>query len=279
MKANEWNLGGSRMITLAAAAVAALAIVGAPAMAQHGDDYETGYVGDADGEPITGQQGYYIPVAESNDGLVFTYAGNTIGVADNPSGGGAYFVGSVGGDVPDPDGQPFARSQKDVSFDPPFGGKDLVKMSYDLYVTKIGDTVTNQNVGSFSTQTVAGGAVFGQIDLVTWVDINDTNMGWTGAMVWFNAAGTQVQENITEFANLAINKWYRRSSTLDLVTNAITEISVTDLDTNVTTTVVPVDRYAPAVRTTPRPRSASATSRDAPPARAPAATRSRGTTS
>ena len=157
-----------------------------PVLAQHSDNYESGYNADADGVIITGQQGYYIPVPDSEDGLVFTYKGNTIGVADNPSGGGDNFVGSIGGDPADPDGVPFVRWQKNV----PYAG-EAFRISYDLYVTKIGDTITNQNVGSFSTQFMPQNT-FTLIDLITWTDINNTDAGWSGSQVWFTETNVQV---------------------------------------------------------------------------------------
>ena len=123
----------------------------------------------------------------------------------------------------------------------PYAG-EAFRISYDLYVTKIGDTITNQNVGSFSTQFMPQNT-FTLIDLITWTDINNTDAGWSGSQVWFTETNVQVTEAIPAFANLAINKWYRRSTTFGIDTNRILEISITDLDTNITTTVLPVDRY------------------------------------
>jgi hypothetical protein len=220
--------------------------VAVPALAQHSDDYESkDYTADADGEVITGQPAnadnpYYVPpVAQSHDGLIVTYAGNTYGIPANPAAGAnANFVLSMG---TDPALTPFARSQRDVPYKVP-GGK--VKVAYDLLVTKIGPALTSQNVGSFSTQSVPNGAIFGHIDLVTWVDPNNAPAGWNGTQVWFDAADVQLQENIPQFMNLTNGKWYRRSSSVDLDLNQILKVQVTDKETGEVRVHDAVGRFA-----------------------------------
>ena len=83
------------------------------ARAQHSSGYESPtYVGSAAGTIITGQDGFYIPVALSQDGLVYTYAGNALGLPQNPT-GQEQFVGVTGGDTNLP--EPFARAQRDIT--------------------------------------------------------------------------------------------------------------------------------------------------------------------
>jgi hypothetical protein len=43
--------------------------------------------------------------------------------------------------------------------------------------------------------------------------------------------------------NLAVNHWYRQSTTFDFESNRVLSVSITDLDTGTTTTVAPSDWY------------------------------------
>ena len=62
-------------------------------------------------------------------------------------------------------------------------------------------------------------------------------------MVWFDQDGTQLNTHITEFEGLANDHWYRRSSKIGLDSNRVLELSVTDLETGETITVLPEGRY------------------------------------
>ena len=74
------------------AMVAGLAMAGV-AQAQYSTGFEGGYTASAAGTIATGQDGWYLPaVANSADGLVMTYTGNTPGFAAHPSGGGDNFL-------------------------------------------------------------------------------------------------------------------------------------------------------------------------------------------
>ncbi len=104
------------------------------------------YAGSADGTIITGQDGFYIPVADSQDGLVYTYANNALAIPDHPTGGGDQFVGVTGGDPALP--VPFARAQRDVVYG---AGTGIWITSFDIAVTYTGVLPSAQNIGSFST--------------------------------------------------------------------------------------------------------------------------------
>ena len=94
--------GKASRISVFASVVAILA-VGQSASAQFFSDFEAPlYVGSAGGTSITGQDGFYIPVADSLDGLVYTYAGNVLGIVQNPNGGSQFagVTGVTGGPVP-----------------------------------------------------------------------------------------------------------------------------------------------------------------------------------
>src|SRR5688572_3197243 len=69
-------------------------------------DFET-FVAAPAGTACAGQDGFYIPaVTGSIDGAIYTYAGNTLGLAQNPFGGANFWGGLSAG------GTAFARSQR-----------------------------------------------------------------------------------------------------------------------------------------------------------------------
>ena len=224
--------------------LAAVAVTGAAAYAQHMDGYEAGYDASPDGTDITGQPAgadnpFYIPVVDSDPGLVYTYMDNALKIPANPT-GGKNFVGGTGDD-PVADPVPFARAQRDVPYAIP-GGR--IKVAYDVLVTKIGAASTWQNIGSFSTQLVPGGGTFGHIDLFQWVDPADATMGWDGAMVWHDAGGAALTEVVPEFTGQSNSTWYRRSNSFNLETNEILKLSLTDIATGEIVVHDAMGRYA-----------------------------------
>lgn len=215
----------------------AMLVVGQVASAQYTSDFEKGlYAGSAEGTIITGQDGFYIPVADSQNGMVYTYTDNILGIPQNPN-GGSQFAGVTGGDIGLP--QPFARAQRDIVYG---NGTGTWTASFDIAITFNGNLPTAQNIGSFSTQVFPNEATF--IALATWTD-PATAANWNADYVWFDAAGTQLIESVNDpgFQNLQVNHWYRWSTTFDLDTNLITEVALTDLTTNTTVTNNPVGKY------------------------------------
>ena len=74
----------SRIGVVVASAV--LLVAGRSATAQEFIDFEDPpYTGSAAGTIITDQDGFYIPVPDSQDGLVYTYVGNALGMPGNPT--------------------------------------------------------------------------------------------------------------------------------------------------------------------------------------------------
>ena len=192
------------------------------------------YVGDADGEILNGQDFFYQPVPGSDSFLVYTYAANALGLPQNPR-GGDQFVGGTG-----PGTDVFARSQRDITYG---DGTGTWTATFDVAITYTGVPGDNvQNIGSFSTSVFPEEATF--IALSTWTNAGDAT-SWNADYVWFEADGTQVIEQVNDpdFQGLSSEHWYRRSTTFDLDTNEILEVSITDLTTNVTATNNPVGRY------------------------------------
>ncbi len=217
---------------------AVLLVAGQPATAQYVSDFEAPlYEGSAMGTIITGQDEFYIPVVDSQDGLVYTYAGNALGIPMNPSGGGEQFAGVTGGDVGLP--VPFARAQRDVVYG---DGTGVWTVTFDIAATFLGDGGSAQNIGSFSTQLFDAEATL--IALATWTDEADPT-AWNAGYVWYNAQGTQINEAVDNpaFQELDTEHWYRWSTTFNLDTNQIAEVSITDLTTNITVTHSPVGRF------------------------------------
>lgn len=213
-------------------AVVALAGV-ATVQAQYVSGFEAPtYAGSASGTVLTGQDGYYIPAGTTSvDQLVYTYAGNTLGIPTNPN-GGSQFVAGTG-----PGGSTFCRGQRDLAW-----GTGSWTYSYDILVKYVGTLPSAQNVGSNSSQPLPGGQVF--IALNTWTDPL-TAATWDADYIKYDPANNQQQVKVpdTGFQNLAVDHWYRRSTTMDFATNRITSVSITDLTTNTTVTYAPADWY------------------------------------
>ncbi|MCH8824122.1 MAG: hypothetical protein IH984_11520 [Planctomycetes bacterium] len=100
--------------------IVAMLVVGQVASAQYISDFEAPlYTATANGDIITGQDGFYIPVVDSQHGLVYTYVGNALSLPQNPR-GGLQFAGVTGGDTALP--VPFARAQRDIPYGDDGGG-------------------------------------------------------------------------------------------------------------------------------------------------------------
>ncbi|MBT8486450.1 MAG: hypothetical protein KJO43_12785 [Phycisphaerae bacterium] len=206
----------------------------------YSSDFET-LTASSFGEVITGQDGFYIPVAGSQPGFVYTYADNILNIPAHPVDGGDNFVGSTGGD-PGKD-VPFSRAQRDVTYG---DGTGAWRISVDMCITFVGTPPSAQNVGSLSTTDFGASTHATFIALVTWTDPAGTPLTWDADFVWYDFNGTQLTEKVTDepaFQGLEIRHWYRRSVLFALDTNQILETSITDLETGETTTFAPVDRY------------------------------------
>ena len=221
---------------------AALALVAcAEAQAQFVSGFEAPvYAGSAAGTIITGQDMFYNPVAGSQDGLVMTYAGNSLGLPANPT-GGDQFVASIGADPLPAVPVPFSRAQRDIVYG---SGTGVWTAAFDIAAaTALVTTLpASDNIGSFSTQLFPGEQTL--IALARWTDPL-TAANWNADYVWFDAIGTQLIEQVPDpgFQNLQIDHWYHWSSTFDLTTNQVLSVSITDLTTAVTATHNPVGRF------------------------------------
>jgi hypothetical protein len=190
----------------------------AASLAQYSSDFESPtYTGSASGNVISGQAGWYNPVAGSVDGNVHTYAGNTLGFASNPT-GGSQFLGGAAGANP-------MRAQHDFAF-----GSGAYTLTFDFNGNFIGTPPSADNLGSVSLQPSATANIFQTIyqwgtNTATPTQFN-ANMGFAsaagGAITVFTSPGTA-------WTNLAVNHWYRQSVTWDFTSNRILQTTIQDL--------------------------------------------------
>lgn len=218
-------------------ALSVLLIAAGSASAQYSQDFN-GLNGSAGGTVLTGQDGFYIPDGtDSVDFDVYTYDGNTMGLPQNPD-GGTQFAGGIGPGAPG-GVNTFARAQRDL----PYGdGTGVWTATFDIAATYMGQLPAVQNLGSLSTQVFPDEATF--IALARWNDLNTAD-SWNADYVWFDAAGTQLIEEVGDpgFLGLDAERWYRWSTTFDLDTNLILEVSIMDIISGDVSTNNPVDRY------------------------------------
>ncbi len=218
----------SKRLTLITAAIAgsALALAGS-AFGQYDTGFETsdGINASPGGTVLTGQDSFYLP--SGVDYWAMTYAGNTFGVATNPT-GGAQFAAGQGLGSPN-----FSRGQRDIAWPAP-----QATMEYDVACLYVGDPgLAANNLGSFSLQPYPGSA--SAIHLFSYPNPADPTI-WQAGYLAYNADGTSMAAPGTipgpAWATLSMNHWYRFQTKVDFTTNQMTEASITDLTTMVTTT-------------------------------------------
>lgn len=214
-----------------------VAIVAAAAQA----DYYTGFempnvTGSAAGTVLSGQEGWYQPVAGGLDTNAYTYAGNSLGFVQNPVGGNQFIGGTSGG------GALFPRAQQNFAF-----GSGTYTMSYDMAAQWSGTGASAANLGSFSVQhdTVPTGQFRQFIALNNFVDMNNPALGWKAEFNVFDAAGNALnnQSPGSFWEDLELNHWYRQYITFDLGSNQILSVTLLDLHTGMSSTIAPNGWY------------------------------------
>jgi hypothetical protein len=227
-----------------------LAVLGAcgAAHAQFSSNFEPPYTGSATGTLLTngfglgGQQGWYNPVSGSADANVFTYAGNTLSISANPTGGTQFECGVAGGNLA------FARAQHSVDFSA--GG--VWTAAWDCTGLYNGTLPAVDNIGSFSLQTSASSRYFQQ--LMSWgPTLNLAANGnavtdWTATAEKFHiawgffstatqaAAAPTFKIASTAWTDLPVNHWYHVTVKWDFAAAQILEVSIKDLTANGPTT-------------------------------------------
>jgi hypothetical protein len=218
----------------ALAAVASCAFFAPIASANYASDFEA-LAGSAGGTVLTGQDGWFNPVAGSADYRVYTYAGNALAFPANATGGAQFIGGTSGG------GTAFGRAQHNEAFPNPLNG--IYTFQYDLCGGFGGTPPAVNNLGSFSIQPSSTNAPNGQLNhLFSWVT------GQEG--VRYNAFYTVYDFNGVadlapgrqpgaQWGNLELRHWYRCTTVVDFTINQVIEVRIKDLVTNVETTFFP----------------------------------------
>lgn len=205
------------------------------AYAQYSQDFD-GLNGSPAGTVLTGQDGYYLPNGSSGDVdfLVYTYAGNSLGVVQNPQGGTQFIAGTGPGDAVH-----YARAQRNMDFG--IGGVWVAW--YDFCGIYTGAPPATNNLGSFSMRQAANTV---HINLFTWVDPNNP-IAINSTYVYYDAGGTQSPTPGTppgpEWSNLLPNHWYRCRTVMDLDVNKIIEVGIRDLSGGNEAVYDPTDWY------------------------------------
>ncbi len=214
--------------------IAACMLVAPAAFGQYISNFDS-LAASADGTVLAGQDGYFLPNGPPNDTdfEVYTYAANSLRLPQNPSGGTQFIagIGQAGGS--------FERAQR-------LNGMSTTgtwTVAFDIAATYTGSLPSAQNVGSFSLNEGVPG-VFSIINLARWSDPT-TASGWNADFVWWDGAGNQLTEQVPDpnFQNLATDHWYRWSTTYDLDTNQVLQVSITDLVNGTVFVHNPVDRF------------------------------------
>jgi hypothetical protein len=179
-----------------------------------------GLNGSPAGVVLTGQDDYYLPTGPPSDVdfLVYTYAGNALGIVQNPE-GGTQFIGGTG-----PGGGAYARAQRNVFID-----TGIWEAVYDFCGIYTGAPPGSNNLGSFSMRQ---GANTVHINLLTWVDPNNP-VAINATYVYYDQNNVQSPIPGTppgpEWANLLPNHWYRARTVMDIDLNQIIEVGIRDL--------------------------------------------------
>lgn len=223
-------------------------VVCAAAQASYVSGFEPpAYTGSAAGNLVSGQDGWYNPVAGSRESLVHTYAGNAPGFAQNPQ-GGTQFVRTLN----DPaNAATFGRAQHDVDM----SVGDVWTFSFDYAALRGGVLPAINNLGSFSLQNSTT-AQFYQ-SLMTWDDLN-TGAAYDFNYIWFDAAGTQNSATGalpgSQWDALPLNTWFRHTQTVNFATHQLLNVTIQNLHTGETTSVDLTGAYLAGGANSTRPR-------------------------
>lgn len=214
-----------------AVAAALVAAVVPTAGAQYMSDFES-LTASAAGTLLTGQDGYYVPVAGSLDYNVYTYAGNALAISQNPVGGNQFVAGVSTGT--------FARAQRTISYG---AGTGVWTAGVDICAVYGGAATPTNNIGSLSLQPSGAAKYF--IALARWPTATTATSPWNADYVYFNAASAQVTASVPDpgFQGLSQNVWHRWETDFSFDSNRILEVRVRNLSTGATARHNPTEWY------------------------------------
>ncbi len=216
---------------LKVAVVACATVIARPASAQYNTGFEApDYPASNSGIVTPPTDGWYTPVAGSNDFRTYKHFTSNLFVSANPFGNSQFIAGAPTA-VASPPG--FARIERLHSF--ASGGTWTI--CFDILVIFNGTLPAQDNIGSFSLQPATARQF---VALARWQNPAVAS-SWKLGYNWWNAAGAAqaTTEPGAAWSDLAVNKWYRIGTTFDLNTNIINQVSIQDLTTLVITTANP----------------------------------------
>lgn len=195
------------------------------------------FTGSAAGQSFVGVDGWYQPVASGIEQSVYTYAGNALGLNQNPVGGNQFIGGRGQG------GALFPRAQRNIDFD--LGNRWT--MAYDMAANFDGDVPSTLNLSSASltSEFGAAGTFKAFIALNNFVDTSNPAAGFKAEFNVFNDTGGATN-NLSPGAawqNLKTNHWYRQIINFDFASNRILDITIVDLTTGQSSTATPDGWY------------------------------------
>lgn len=204
---------------LSIAAVAAVAVCNA----QFSDNFES-QTASAGGTAMNGQNGWYIgPVAGSLDGFAYTYAGNTLGMASNAT-GGSKFAGAPSVNAATP-----VRMQHAVNLTNT--GTWQLAVDFNFNFSGVGPVANN--LGSISLQPSTTNNAFQTLYAYNNNEISGTPTSYRALFGFAPAAGgaltLETDPGDPNWDHLTFNHWYHQTLTWNAATNQITQTTLTDM--------------------------------------------------
>jgi hypothetical protein len=224
-------------ITPAPVLLLALAATGGHALAQYAQNFDALNQGS-----LVGQNGYFQPVAGSNDFQVAAFNDPAaFNINPSPVGGSQTAVGTGSGSSAG-----FARSQNFNNW----GAGDLWTVCFDVWADYQGDPVLHtSNVGSLSMQPFGATPYTNQGVNTLFYYITDGDVASTIAVAWnihfadgADLGGFWNPDEIAgtwpagPFSELTLRTWYRLSYVVNFATNTLDKVAITNLATNTATT-------------------------------------------
>lgn len=207
--------------------------------AQFSENFET-VSASAAGTLLTGQNGWYLPSVGGVDGNAFTYAGNTLGLASNPTGGNQF----LGMSVVTANGT--NRAQHAVSF----ASGDNWTIGYDFIGKFNGTLPAADNLGSVSLQDSTVSNYFQTIfQWLTPVDNSATATAFSANIGHFTTTGAAggaitFESPGAAWQSLPVNHWFRQTVTWNFATGLISSTTLKDITTGgATNTFSPTGWY------------------------------------
>lgn len=173
------------------------------------------YNASAGGTVLSGQQGWTLPTG-SVDHKVYTYAGNTLNVPQNPEGGNNFIAGVSQGATTG-----YARAEHPNDF----SVNQVWFFSFDMLGQYNGTLPAQDYLGSFSQQPSATNKYFQTLNV--WDNLNAPTSYHTN-YVTAESAVPGVSPGAA-WQNLLTNHWYRLTTLIDFGTSSILEVSIRDL--------------------------------------------------